>query len=91
MAAARAVGSAGSGTGGADVADSQSCGSFLAAPVTAPSPPSRSLAEGTGERTITLRWTHLDATAKFNISAGRVVRQPDTGARLAKRHGHSGG
>jgi hypothetical protein len=46
------------------------CGSFLAAPVTAPSPPSSLVAERTGERTITLRWTHTDATAKFNISRG---------------------
>lgn len=46
------------------------CGSFLPEPGTAPFPPTSLIAERTGERTITLRWTHGDATAKFNISRG---------------------
>lgn len=46
------------------------CGSFLPEPVSAPSPPTSLIADRTGDRTITLRWTHSDATAKFNIARG---------------------
>ncbi|RBP45378.1 hypothetical protein DES53_103376 [Roseimicrobium gellanilyticum] len=46
------------------------CGSFGAGEAPTTPPPTSLIAERTGDRKITLRWTHPEATAKFRISRG---------------------